>query len=307
VTSNIDELVQRAIITATGSPPASSSRIPIGESNQVYDVATEDGQHVIVRMSYESDPVFEHERWAIERCAEHGISVPRVLLVERVSLDPPISICIETKLDGVSLDTLLREHAGSPDKIAALVRQAGAMLARIHAVPTSRFGWIRPDGVGNRPSWASFMRKWGEKRDELVASGARIGVGARDIDGAIEILLQPHAEYQDVEPRLVHGDYTPEHILLVAGRISGVIDFGNCLSGDPAYDFAWWDYFRGEALPVAWLIEGYRGDAASLESRMRLAKLHLAFGFVEYYAITGNLRGIELTKLHLARGLAALA
>lgn len=38
---------------------------------------------------------------------------------------------------------------------------------------------------------------------------------------------------------LVHGDLGPEHILVDAGRVSGVIDFGDVHIGDPAVDLAW--------------------------------------------------------------------
>ena len=152
-----------------------------------------------------------------------------------------------------------------------------------------------------RATWASFMRKWGEKRDELIEQGTRIGVESQLIDVAIATLDRAHPEYENVGRHLLHGDYTPEHILLSEGGISGVIDFENCLSDDPAYDFAWWDYFRGDELPVAWLIEGYGDAPSSLARRMTLAKLHLALGFVEYYSITKNPRGIQLTRRHLVQ------
>ncbi|NKY44215.1 phosphotransferase [Nocardia cerradoensis] len=38
---------------------------------------------------------------------------------------------------------------------------------------------------------------------------------------------------------VVHGDIGPEHILIDAGRITGVIDFGDAHLGDPAIDLAW--------------------------------------------------------------------
>lgn len=38
---------------------------------------------------------------------------------------------------------------------------------------------------------------------------------------------------------IVHGDLGPEHILVVGGSVSGVIDFGDAHVGDPANDLAW--------------------------------------------------------------------
>lgn len=38
---------------------------------------------------------------------------------------------------------------------------------------------------------------------------------------------------------VVHGDLGPEHVLVDAGRVSGVIDFGDAHVGDAAIDLAW--------------------------------------------------------------------
>ncbi|GAB2547149.1 phosphotransferase [Nocardia heshunensis] len=38
---------------------------------------------------------------------------------------------------------------------------------------------------------------------------------------------------------VVHADLGPEHVLAEAGRVSGIIDFGDAQLGDPAIDFAW--------------------------------------------------------------------
>lgn len=47
----------------------------------------------------------------------------------------------------------------------------------------------------------------------------------------------------DGPPRWLHGDLHPLNILVTGGRISGVIDFGDITSGDPATDLA-----------VAWML-----------------------------------------------------
>src|SRR6202044_3006572 len=47
----------------------------------------------------------------------------------------------------------------------------------------------------------------------------------------------------DGPPRWLHGDLHPANILVSDGRVSGVIDFGDITSGDPATDLA-----------VAWML-----------------------------------------------------
>jgi aminoglycoside phosphotransferase (APT) family kinase protein len=52
----------------------------------------------------------------------------------------------------------------------------------------------------------------------------------------------------DFEPRLVHGDLGPEHVLCARdGRIAGIIDWGDARAGDPAIDLAWALHGAGRA------------------------------------------------------------
>ena len=40
-------------------------------------------------------------------------------------------------------------------------------------------------------------------------------------------------------PALVHADLGPDHLLVLGGRLAGVIDWGDVRIGDPALDYAW--------------------------------------------------------------------
>ncbi len=42
-------------------------------------------------------------------------------------------------------------------------------------------------------------------------------------------------------PCLLHGDLSRDHILVEQGHITGVIDFGDLMMGDPALDWAGWE------------------------------------------------------------------
>ena len=74
------EVVEAAVVAATGSAAATTERLLHGESNEVYDVSTEDGQRVVVRLSPRRPSLFPAERWAIEQSAAAGVPAPDVLL-----------------------------------------------------------------------------------------------------------------------------------------------------------------------------------------------------------------------------------
>ncbi len=103
----------------------------------------------------------------------------------------------------------------------------------------------------------------------------------------------------DGPPVWIHGDLHPANLLSVDGRLSGVIDFGDLTSGDPATDLAiaWmlfasddretlrhaygdveratWERARGWALSLAMAILANSADNAEMESigRATLEKL----------------------------------
>ena len=82
----------------------------------------------------------------------------------------------------------------------------------------------------------------------------------------------------DIEPTWIHGDLHPRNILAVEGEISGIIDWGDIASGDPATDLAsLWMLFdepsmRREALSAY----GMPSD----ETRLRAKGWVIAFGVV---------------------------
>jgi aminoglycoside phosphotransferase (APT) family kinase protein len=63
------------------------------------------------------------------------------------------------------------------------------------------------------------------------------------------------------DPRLIHGDLGPTHILVRSEVVSGVIDWGDSGIGDPALDLAWTRYGASPAFAAA-LEAAYFGDAA---------------------------------------------
>jgi aminoglycoside phosphotransferase (APT) family kinase protein len=63
-------------------------------------------------------------------------------------------------------------------------------------------------------------------------------------------------------PVWVHGDVTATNLLVVGGRLAGVLDFGCMAVGDPACDLAIaWTLFHGDSRQV------FRGAGAGMSRR----------------------------------------
>jgi aminoglycoside phosphotransferase (APT) family kinase protein len=82
----------------------------------------------------------------------------------------------------------------------------------------------------------------------------------------------------DGPPLWLHGDLHPANILVHDGRISGVIDFGDITSGDPATDLAVaWSLIAAEHRETFWAAYGPQADEAT---RRRAKGWALAFSLV---------------------------
>ena len=69
-----------------------------------------------------------------------------------------------------------------------------------------------------------------------------------DVVPAVRIWEQALSAPYGGPPVWVHGDLTPANLLVRAGKLVGVIDFGQCAVGDPACDLTMaWTFFQGPA------------------------------------------------------------
>lgn len=91
------------------------------------------------------------------------------------------------------------------------------------------------------------------------------------------------------EPRLVHNDLYPEHLLLAAdGTIRAVLDWGDAVRGDPAGEFAV-AFFRGGDGLLQAALDRYAGEIGSgFEDRARFGGTCMAISHATYGARTGK-------------------
>lgn len=280
-------VVRDAVEEACLSPLATMTRITEGFSNEVYGVSTADGQQVIVRIHW-SSPYFEEEQWALDQCASLNLPTPRFLLLRQ---EPAYSICVETHLPGQTLFALLTKGELTSISARPLLVAAGAHLAKLHSISTSGWGRINVQGVGQAIQWSDLLHPI---IDDIYQAARNLHLTQHDVDEALQLIQEHILLFADISPRLLHGDFSPQHILVHEGQVSGFIDFEFPRSGDPAWEFAYWDYytgqqpFRGPRIPTSWLLEGYQSVVpcdATFEQRVVVGRLELGLQLLAYHGI----------------------
>ena len=295
---NTPDLVIDAVVdAAVGEKPINKEKVILGEVNEVYDVVVEKNKHLIVRISRSSNPRFASEKWALDEVKKVGVPAPKILLVTSQSIkERNLTFCVEEKLSGNPIRSIPWQEK---DRIKALVVQAGAMLAKIHSVKPTGFGGLSEDGQGKLSSWLEYVNEIDDEQEEILKSAIKIGLSIDQIERGFKLLKENNHLFEDVEPHLLHGDFSTKHILFENDLITGIIDFESCKSGDPLWDFAWWSYFFGKDVPIEWLKEGYdqvNKVDPEFNKKLVLYRIRLGLSMIHYYESEGNTSGMQHTK-----------
>ena len=136
-----------------------------------------------------------------------------------------------------------------------VARQLGLFLDKLHTYPVDR---AREAGVLEQ---SDLVAHWRDKAFEELNRNVNLNV---DIHNLRRYLENDVPSLFEDAPRLVHNDLWAEHILvdLHSGGVSGIIDWGDVVIGDPAVDFAGLYTWCGES----WLesvLESYPGTLDS--------------------------------------------
>lgn len=175
---------------------------------------------------------FHGEEWAMDRARENGVPVPRVYAVDDSRTIVPVPYMLEERLPGENV------WGGPNSKLSPKVlRNMGALLARIHESYIEGYGRINGNGVGRFISWRERMLK---RHDTSLMDLAKINqsLAERVCPVYAELSRNPPA------PHLLHGDFFAGNMLIKDDKITGVLDF------NPAGGSIYFDLGNPAFLPV---------------------------------------------------------
>lgn len=264
-----DEGVVRAVRAGAPAIDAGSLR-PLGAGDFCVAYVTDDGWVVRVPRHEQATAALEREARLMEALAGRlPLPVPRPRFHEAAGRDrDAVAFAVHQRLDGVELGRSF--WAGLPDGPRAdLPARLGAFLAALHEVDPA---------VGTRAGLrevdhAAWMRTWARR------AGADSGL---PLPG--DLLADLHAclagwVAEDADLRypaaILHADVSPGHVLVdpERGVITGIIDWGDAVIGDPARDLIFlYEDWGMDFLDLA--LGAYAPDAAGVDRLRSRVLLH---------------------------------
>jgi hygromycin-B 7''-O-kinase len=246
-----------------------------GQLSSVYEVHGH-GQAVIVKV-YSEDWRWKQAKEAhvYGLLARHGVGpVPAIFDVL-----PVVAGTVMAKLPG-------RPLAEVPEaQTYDVYRQLGAILARIHSITQTSYGYLTTRVLDPVPTNTEYMtRQFTKKLREFSWD-----LPLRD---AVEAHVAAHAGLfaNCAAPVLCHNDLHEGNVLVTDGVVTGFVDVENAIAADPLMDIAKIDYYsvKGSTTKMRGLLDGYGPMPPDWTERLAIYRLYHALELWLRFASIGN-------------------
>jgi aminoglycoside phosphotransferase (APT) family kinase protein len=195
------------------------------------------GAHLLIRLPSAERyvaQVTKEQAWLPRLAPLLPLPIPRPLALGRPSADFPFPWSVYDWIEG---------ETARPERIADPCRLAADLAGFLRALQAADAGDGPAAGEHNFHRGGLLAVYDAETRAAIAALGAEI-----DAPAATAIWDAALASHWAGAPVWIHGDVAPGNLLLRAGQLHAVIDFGNMGTGDPACDLVpAWTMFADEA------------------------------------------------------------
>ncbi|WP_145138943.1 phosphotransferase family protein [Paenibacillus sp. Y412MC10] len=274
----------RFINSRFGSRAKDIAPVGAGDWSTAYGF-TLDGQEMVIRFGTHVED-FQKDQ-VMGSLAPPMVPVPEVTLIGETSEG---FYAVSRRVRGGHLDEL---DAGEMRRILPGLIDALLGLQQVDTGSISHGGEWRLGG--RRTSWSEELLSVTGPRDRLSGWRERLDLfpaESKIFDSGVSALrrLAPRLpEYRGI----AHCDLLNRNVLVDRGGLTGIIDWGNAIYGDPLYDMAWllywWPWYPQwqeidlqQVLNDVWERQG--GFPSQMEERLRCCLLHIGLDHIAYCA-----------------------
>jgi Ser/Thr protein kinase RdoA (MazF antagonist) len=300
---------------ATIEPLDLEAQTNLGNVNSVRVGELVSGKEVIIRCHPKGikNGYFYAEAEAAKRAKEAGLPSYDTLAVHDYEGGDDFAFQVIEKLSGTAIKKWLEQH---PDDEAKLLPQVGKMMARLHQVQVDGFGPFDNEKAKSGELVGLHNTLGGAVRAGLPFNLdvlTKEGILTAEQTQSVATLFSDENPLLDVpQAVLVHNDFADWNLLTDGEDVTGILDWDECVGGDPASDIACWStFFEPERLKG--FLDGYWQVAEKpadfderfelLRLRYVLSKMTLRIRRYSWEKTDFMKEKIEVGKVHLAQSL----
>jgi len=250
-----------------------------GEASRAYAFST-GNQRLVLRVNHQF--AYRRDAWASEKFGQTSVPAPQVL---RTGRHGSLHWAVSELAPGAVMSNLALSD------IEPVKADLAQTLIAIHETPladSTGFGRIDESGNAAAATWREFL-----VGDGRYGSFVDWDKAVARADPRQRLLVEKSWSVADTlleicpEERVFnHGDFSLDNILSDGHRITGVVDWSNCLYGDPVWDVAWTDLWT----PELRFAPAYFGVKPTQDGELRLLcyQLLIAAQSLGFYLHTGQ-------------------
>jgi aminoglycoside phosphotransferase (APT) family kinase protein len=178
------------------------------------------------------------QRWALDVAHDLAIPAPRVIVSHRHG---PRFVVL-TRLDGLPIRDFDTWNGCPYDE-----SELGVLLARLHSVVAPGYGPIDDFGHTYFTTWPAFLQAVASRALSICEARASISTALANV--LRERWYLRLAEIPLERPALLHLESLGFANLLydpVLRSITGLLDYEDCVGGDPLFELTWMTYYLGD-------------------------------------------------------------
>jgi aminoglycoside phosphotransferase (APT) family kinase protein len=232
--------------------------------------------------------------WAIDHARKAGVPAPEIVHSDRAQ-----RWVITKRLLGTQIDSRYERWQGCPYDEAAF----GTILRHLHAVMPRGWGPIDDDGEALFRTWPDFLIAAARSAIETCSERGSL---PPTVCARLEQDWMPRLRTLDVQtPSLLHLESLGFANLLYdldTRQITGLLDYEDCIGGDPLFELVWMRYYFEHDGPdqATFHFDRFHAGYGSIPSDDERVSLYEPFPYLDklrWIAPTGNRARSYVEKL----------
>lgn len=227
--------IENAVKSDFGFDIKDAEKILKGYQSQVYKANLGDDV-VFVRIN--KDPnVFEVEQLGYEIFEEKGIPVPKIIAYK----EKPVSIGQPTVIMTSAVGETINQAKPSQEQNDIIYEKLGEILRKINETKLEGFGKLEVKNnalVGKFTNWKQYCELENERHNKALDFCVNNNFVTNEEANKIRNLYREIELLDFGQASLLHKDIHQGHFFVQGSEVTGIIDLGSIMAGDPRYDIA---------------------------------------------------------------------